>query len=716
MSVSIRGKLALAALVWAPTLALAGMADAKVAEAAEGGDDSSSAFRLEPVVVTGAAPVSALTFELDPKAPRQPVPASDGADYLKTIPGFSALRNGGTNGDPVLRGMFGSRLNILANDGAMQGACPARMDNSLSYVAPETYDRLIVIKGPQSVLWGPGASAGTVRFERDTAYFDQPGWRLEGSALGGSWGRNDQVFDVAAGAPGGFARLSANRSESGDYEDGDGLRVPSRWNKWNADAVVGWTPDADTRLEATLGRGDGEARYAGRGMDGSQFKRESAGLKFSKKNIGGALDAIEANVYSNYADHVMDNYSLRDPDPHGSMPMAMATNVDRRTSGARVATSWVVSQVLLSAGIDHQGNRHRSRSGMHDWRAQPWLADAEFSNTGVFAEANWTFAEGQRLIGGARVDRAAVEDLRASSGGMMPMPNPSAGVTRHETLPGGFLRYERDLDDRGSNLYAGLGHVQRMPDYWELFSPTIAPMGAANAFLGIAPEKTTQLDIGAQYNGDNVRAWVSLYVGRVQDFILFRYHPADMGDHGGHDGHGGMDDGHGHDHGMGGSAQALNVDASTRGGELGVSWRFAPAWKSEASVVYARGENRSDRSPLPQMPPLEARFTLGYDNSAWSFAGLWRLVARQDRIALGEGNVVGRDLGPAAAFGVLSFNGGYRFSPRWQLSAGIDNVFNRTYAEHLNLAGNAAFGYPAEQTVGIHEPGRMLWTKLQFAF
>ena len=96
---------------------------------------------------------SPLTFITNPKTPRQPLPASDGTDYLKTIPG-SAIRNGGTNGDPVLRGMFGSRLNILTNGSAMPGACPARMDAPSSYISPETFDQLTVIKGPQTVL-GP---------------------------------------------------------------------------------------------------------------------------------------------------------------------------------------------------------------------------------------------------------------------------------------------------------------------------------------------------------------------------------------------------------------------------------------------------------------------------------------------------------------------------------------------------------------------------------
>src|SRR5690606_18110415 len=109
---------------------------------------------LDTLVVVGVAPVASLTWVTDPRLPRQPVPASDGADYLKTVPGFATLRSGGTNGDPVLRGQFGSRLNLLAGDGALMGACPSRMDNAMSYVSPETYDRLTIVKGPQTVLWG----------------------------------------------------------------------------------------------------------------------------------------------------------------------------------------------------------------------------------------------------------------------------------------------------------------------------------------------------------------------------------------------------------------------------------------------------------------------------------------------------------------------------------------------------------------------------------
>jgi len=650
---------------------------------------------LDTLVVISAAPVSPLTWETDPRLPRQPVPASDGADYLKTIPGFTAIRNGGSNGDPVLRGMFGSRLNLLTNDGSMPGACPARMDNPLSYVSPETYDRLVVVKGPQTVLWGPGASAGTVRFERDVPRFEDPGLRAQGSLLAGSFGRNDQVLDLTAGAGSGYARLSANRSAADDYRDGNGDTVPSLWKKWNADAALGWTPDADTVLEFSAGTGDGEARYAGRGMDGSQFKRDSYGLRFRKSGFAGALDSVEASVFHNLADHVMDNYTLREPNPMGPMPMPMASNVERRTQGGRAAVGWKWTQWDLVAGVDEQRSRHRQRNAMGcgNYRSLPWSTDADFANQGLFAETTWRLAPQSRWVAGARVDRAEATDERASTG-MMGMPNPTAGVTRRETLPAGFLRFEHDLATTPLTWYAGLGHTRRMPDYWELFSPDMGPMGAANAFAGIAPERTTQFDAGLQYRSERVQAWLSAFAGRIDDYILFTYTDGGM---------------------MGPMSSVANVDARTHGAEAGVDWVAGDAWKLGGTVAWTQGRNRSAGGALPQMPPLEARLSANYDNSRWSFGALLRAVARQDRVAIGQGNVTGRDLGPSAGFATLALNGGYRFDASWQLTFGVDNLFDRAYAEHLNLAGSADFGFPADP-VRINEPGRNAWMKLNYRY
>ncbi|MFK0086304.1 TonB-dependent copper receptor [Pseudomonas sp. NPDC090755] len=660
-----------------------------VAASPQGDEHPHEHNELSPTVITAVAPSSPLTIVTNPKEPRQPVPASDGADYLKTIPGFSAIRAGGTNGDPVLRGMFGSRLNILTNGGVMLGACPNRMDAPTSYISPETYDRLTVIKGPQSVIWGPGASAGTILFDRDPEKFGELGSRVNASLLAGSNGRFDKLVDTAAGNQLGYARFVGNQSHADDYEDGNGDTVPSRWDKWNGDVALGWTPDADTLVELTAGKGDGEARYAGRGMDGSQFKRESLGLRFEKSSIGEVWDKLEAQVYYNYADHVMDNYSLRTPSGMGMMGMPMVSNVDRRTLGGRVKGTWRWSELQLIAGVDAQTNEHRQRGGMgiDVHKQMPWTKDADFHNYGVFGELTWYAADQDRLITGARLDRASAKDYRATS--------PTNGDTRADTLPSAFVRYEHDLVEMPATTYIGLGHAQRFPDYWELFSPKSGPAGSVNAFDSIKPEKTTQLDFGIQYQTDDLQAWASGYVGQIRDYILFDYRSAMMG----------MS-----------TSRAQNIDARIMGGELGAAYNLTPNWKADATLAYAWGKNSSDGKALPQMPPLESRLGLTYSRDDWSAGALWRVVAAQNRIAEGYGNVVGKDYEKSSGFGVFSLNGSYRVSQHLKLSAGVDNLFDKAYAEHLNLAGNAGFGYPASDPQAINEPGRTLWTKVDLSF
>ncbi len=653
------------------------------------------AQQLAPVVVTAPLPDSPLTVVTNPKAPRQPLPASDGADLLKSIPGFSTIRKGGSNGDPVLRGMSGSRLGILINGGLIGGGCPSRMDPPTAYIAPELYDRVTVIKGPETVLYGPGNSAGVVRFDRDFSRYAVPGYRIDASVLGGSWGRNDQNLDLRAGAPSGYLGVSANHTHSQDYEDGDGQRVHSRYDRWNVDTTLGWTPTDDSRLELAVGKGDGQAAYAFSGMDGAQFLRESAALKWTQKHLAAHWDELDVQAYTHYADHVMDNYTLRQPDPASMMPMAMASNVARRTNGGRIAGTWRWDDVELVAGLDGSTNAHTARSGgkpgtATDYHLHPRQRDARMSDVGAFGEVRWTFAERQRLVTGARLDRAQARgyDLPATAGSGMDMGGMAATTVdadRSSTLPAGFVRYERDLAASPATFYAGIGHVERFPDYWELFGQHVDV--SLPSFRQLDPEKTTQLDIGLQYRDAHLQAWVSGYAGVVQDFILMHYPLSAMG-----------------------SGTASNVRARIAGGEAGVSYAFDAHWSGDATLSTAWGENRSEHRPLPQMPPLEARFGLTYARDDWSVGGLWRLATAQRRVAVGEGNIVGQDLGPSAGFGVLSLNGSYRLGQHLTLSAGIDNLLDKTYAEHLNAAPQGLAGYV--NTVRVNEPGRTGWLKL----
>ena len=666
--------------------------------------DASKPTQLEEVVVTAPMMSEPLTVVTDPKAPRQPIPAHDGADYLKNIPGFSVIRKGGTDGDPVLRGMAASRLNILLDGEMILGGCGNRMDPPTAYIFPESYDRVTVIKGPQSVLYGPGSSAGTVLFERTIKRFDQPGWKFNGSLTAGSFGRNDQVADIRAGTPDYYIQGTGTRSDADDYEDGSGKKVHSAYTRWSSNAAVGWTPDSNTRLELSGAHSDGEAAYGDRSMDGVKFARDNIGLKFEKNKISTWVDKIEGQLYYNYVDHVMDNYSLRSV---ASAAAKMVSNPDRETTGARAALGLRFGDATKATlGVDYQANKHTLRSGIgamaESFSSKARIEDANFHNYGLFGELTHFLNQQDKLVGGLRADNWNAQDKRATLAigtGMAAttVANPTANKERDATLNSGFGRYEHDFAGLPATAYAGIGHTERFPDYWELISATKESATTLSAFDS-RPEKTNQLDIGMVFNGGKLSASLSGFYSKIDDYLMVQSNytkTALMGK------------------GTRTTAIVRNVDASTWGFEAGVAYALADAWKMDATLAYVHGDNDTDGTPLAQMPPLEGRLGLGYDNKVWSTGALLRLVSEQERIDVNKGNIVGQDIGRTAGFGIFSLNAGYRPKKGVLVSGGIDNLFDKTYAEHISRAGAMVAGF--DQTVRINEPGRTAWLKLNVA-
>ncbi|MCG9512482.1 TonB-dependent copper receptor [Acinetobacter pittii] len=662
--------------------------------------DTKSLHSLAPIVVTAQQgnDANGLIVHADPKQPIQPVPATDGADYLQSIMGFNSIQSGGTNGDVTFRGMFGSRIKILTDGTENLGACPNRMDAPTSYISPESYDRISVIKGPQTVQYANTGSAATVLFERQPEKLtSEKPYRGQASVLLGSYGRIDHNVEAALGDEKKYIRLNANRSESNSYQDGDGNTVPSAWKKWNADVALGFTPDEDTWIELTGGKSDGESLYAGRSMDGSQFARESLGLRFEKKNITDVIKKIEGQVNYSYNDHVMDNFSLREFNPQDGMSMPMASNVARRTLNARLAMTNEWNQWSFISGVDTQNNKHSSRSSMgSNYLNQPRVTDMIFQSYGAFGELGYQWNDFNKLVTGARLDRVTVEDERADS------QTKGFNTKLEKTLPSAFVRWENQHPEHDLKSYIGLGYVERMPDYWELFSPKHGNTGSTNTFNGVNPEKTLQLDLGFQQQYGALNTWASAYAGLVDDYILMSYHHHPSTGMGGHD--------MSHDI----TAGAKNVDATIAGAEAGIGYQFTDHIQADLSAMYAWGKNTTDDKPLPQISPLEGRLNIRYVADKYNLGLLLRAVAEQNRVSLHQGNIVGYDLKPSKGFSTLSLNGSYNLRKDIDVSVGIDNVLDKTYTEHLNKAGSAGFGFASEEQ--FNNIGRNYWVRMSMKF
>ena len=638
--------------------------------------DGMYVFTLDEVIVTGYRVATPLTLSTDPRDPRQPVPAADGAGYLKTIPGFSVVRKGGVSADPLMRGMGGSRLMMQMNGGMMGGGCPNRMDPTATYAFPETFSRIVVNKGPQSVRYG-ASIAGSVVFERETQRFEKPGVRGNISVLGASNHRFDDVVDVTAGDKEGYLRLIQTRNYAQDYADGSGHRIHSGYGRHSLSGIVGRTPDPDTLFEVSYDRSRGWAKFAHGKMDGSQFDRDSYAVKFERAHISPVLEKLTINFNHDTIDHIMDNYSLR---PGGMMGMEVAR---RQYSARAVADLYFSPRTTGAIGVDLSHAEHTFARANKGVPRGPENTDMTIGNVGIFAEYNRDLAAHSHLLTGLRWDRMTDHYHRY-------MKFTPGDTTDHAVS--GFVRWERDSADRPRTFYIGLGHAERPADYWESFQTWRAYAGTPPSATRPRKEKNTQLDLGWIYAGEKTNASLSLYYAHIDNYIL-RLPALGMN-----------------------RIPYGNVDARLYGFEAEVTRIVSPRWTLGASLAYTRGEDRTNDAALPQIAPLEATLTAKYSHKKLETNAVWRLVSHQNRYHKGYGSVTGTDYGPTGGFGILSLSLAYRPDENLTFSLGVDNLFDKTYAEFVNYSEAEISALGVTGGGHITEPGRTFWFKSNYRF
>lgn len=670
LAVSILPLMLVAAPVWA--------AEPPVPQEKPNSPADAEPMRLGEVVVTAPATETPLVVETDPHSARTPIPPADGAGYLKSIPGFSVARQGAIDGDPVLRGAGGSRLNVLLDDTPVLGGCPNRMDPPTAYIFPDSFDKLTVLKGPQSVVHG-GSALGTILIEREAPTYTEPSMGGSATALYGSHDRNDEVVDVNGGARPGFVRMIGTHSSSDDYRDGNGDALHSRYWRHSGTAMVGWTPDADTLLKLTADKSQAQAAMPGKMMDGTQFDREAGNVEFTKSNLTPWLARIRAQAYMNYVDHVMDVYSMR-ASVAGMGSMTAASQVDHLMQGVKGSvdlTPWDDTRISLGADYSYDTHSGRTQTMAEYMRgvsldSKMRVRDISFETSSAFAEINHDLSATQRLIGGYRVSQ--VDATRH---------NVAPNFEDDRTLNSGFGRYEHDLRlGVPVTTYVGLGHVERAPDYWERAKTT-----SLRTFT-LDTEKTDQLDVGALFHHGDWRGSASLFYAHSDNYILVS------------------------------SSNAKGVEAQRWGGEAELAWQFHPVWRAEVSAAYVHGDNLSEHRALAQTPPLDTQVAVKYDDGTYLGGMVLRAVAGQSRTDTGWGSIIGQDLGATGGFAVLSGHVGMRVTDYFTLTGGVDNILDKTYAEHISKTGTwsgidlAAYN----DTTRVNEPGRTFWIRGSASF
>ena len=637
--------------------------------------------------VTAPIPLGSAVIS-QPSDAIQASPSSDGGDLLRAINGVSGSRMGGRGIDPVIRGQSQNQLNILLDGAFLYGGCPNRMDPPTTYASPAIFDRVTLIKGNRDVIYGPGGSGGTVLFERSRPVFSSEK-QSRGEVSAAYTGNSDTTqlaADLATGTEDGYVRFIAGHTDAGNYQDGSGRTIRSSFESETYSFLAGAKLSEHTWIDASIEQAnEKDVLFPGAGMDSPFSDSTTYRLKLDHLTQGGVIDRVRADIYRAEVDHLMDNYSLRQQ----TALMAMKAPTTSDTYGGRLLFDSRVNDTDIEWGVDHQKNARNASAiiakGPMTGRITgiQW-PDVEIKQTGLFAQLSHTVTNNDLIHAGARYDYVHAKVGRANevfSGGALngQTPNHLYGAnaisSRSENNLSGFLGWTHQLDEQ-YRVETTLSRSVRTADATERY----IAIGNWRGNPSLEPEKHHQLEVVLASETRDLSWSLAGYYNRVDDYILRK------------------------------NNRYLNITAEIFGAEADLIWQITPNWQLSQGVAWVRGKNRDDNSNLSQMPPLSATIGLTYQQEALT-AGLdWQIAAKQDDVCLSISSCGGQDSRETSGYTVVNAHLAYELNTAISLSAGVNNLFDKTYANHLNRED--VFGNNTQ----VNEPGRSGWVKLTARF
>ncbi|WP_196139834.1 TonB-dependent receptor domain-containing protein [Aliikangiella sp. G2MR2-5] len=621
---------------------------------------------------------------------------TDAGDLLIRFPGFSAIRAGGHGIDPVLRGQSQTRLNLLQQGAFLHGAGPNRMDSPGSYTEPFGWDEVQIIKGVESLIFGSGGPAGTINFKRYSPLLGEN--EIEGKLMVAySPDYYKLGTDLATGNEKGYLRLISQLLDQKSYEDGEGKLTRTAFNTRTNTLIAGYTPNQDVewRISFMANRG-ADALFAGTMMDGPKTDMDAIQLMYLDGDQN-SNNYTEYQLYFNEAHHVMDNFSLREQ----TASMRMLTDSYSKTSGLKWLRRWQNANKNITwqtsfdwQNVDRHAERYMSMMGTPSiLQARIWPQN-ELDIKGIALEAEYLFDDNNRIKSGIRYDHVSANSPALQTDAGQSLYQNYYSNTPSNSSEDNVSAFSRYFHKTNSSLYwLGVNSTVRTADATERY------LGAANNMAmmrwvgnpGIKPERHNQLELGVKWRFDNGWHELSVYHDQVSNFIL--RDRASMGD---------LPDIIATDM----ATVYRNTDATLSGFEYAIQKSFAHSWNFYGNVAYVKGKRDSDSYPLYQIPPVEGLLQVSNESEKWAYWIDLRFAMKQDEVDdnMMQGSML--DAGKSDSWTVIDFKFRYSLSSDWQLSAGINNLFDKTFSYHVSRANMDPFN---PEAIRVNEPGRHFW-------
>ena len=641
-------------------------------------EEKNDVLELPVIEVTGATQEEDKTqLDLQLLAP------SDTAEYLRGLPGANVNQNGPLTGIAQYRGSFGERVSVLVDGTHIKASCANSMDPPLSHIPPSLLDSIELERGIAPVSSGLETIGGSITANPITNEFAlsedfentgkiSAGYKSvsQGSQLSAFLGTANEHHR---------ANLSLSTEQGDDYEYPNGEVSPTEYERATYGLGYGYSR-GDYELDFSSHYNDTAATGTpALPMDiiFSQALSTRIGLKVDLDNNS----QLAAHISAQDGDHEMDNFTLRAP------PMMMGVTRKRISNAEVDGIDFGINFTLLAMdgqlmlGLD--GDVATNSSTITDPNSAMWYVEnfneAERNRTGLFAEWEGEASDQLSMNVGLRLTRVEMDSAKVSSSmaNMMPMSAPAQLANRFNSVDRNKSDNHIDvvvnatyaLSDTFA-LEAGIAQKSRSPSYQEryLWMPLESTSGLAdgNSYVGdinLDPEVANQLELG--FSWDNKTAYFDprVFYHVVDDYIqgipvtdnvvlsASMTDPTPL--------------------------QYANVDAVLYGFDAPFGYQINSHLSLDGQVSYVRGERDDIDDNLYRIAPLNGLLALSYTQNKWSVIAEVEGFSAQDDVSATNSEK------ETAGYALVNLKGSYSIQHNIELAAGLENLMDKEYAQHL---------------------------------
>jgi outer membrane receptor protein involved in Fe transport len=589
-------------------------------------------------------------------------------DLLVGAPGVAVQRTGPGQGAPIVRGMIGSAVLVLVDGMRVNDAMFRPAPNQYTaLVDPWAIERVEVVRGPGSTLFGSDALGGTINLVTPLPLFDGAAWRTRGHGVVAVTSADRGVTARAAAAAGrrdaGLA-LGVTWQRHGDRRAGGGERLaPSAYDSLALDATghlergrhatTAWIQRVD---QPDLPRTD-ELR-PGFGMDEPAAdewryrpsRRTFVHLRHLVRRPFAGVRGAELHLAWQRLD---DGRRIRD---RGDATTTLEANRDDSLGVTARASAAVAGGELIAGGELWLDRVHATRAADDGTAMRARFASGARMQQGAL------FAQLRRRAGRLTVEAGA----RASAVALaVPPADRGQGAAVSALDWAGQLGAAVDLG-AGAAVVANLGRAFRAPNVHDLSA--LGPRPGDRWQIpadDLAAEHGHGVDVGVRIDRPAITAEAFAFALRWDDRIDVVATGA-MTDTGR------------------AVVQSANVGRTRlHGGEAELALRPTRELELAADVMYVRGVQGAgaDREPADRVPPLG-----GGVSARWSVAGVE--LGAGARWAAAQRQLSARDrddprIDPDGTPGFVTLRASARtVLAGFALTLAVENLLDRHYREH----------------------------------